>query len=71
MENTCTWTYDDEYGYYETECVNAYEFTNGRIGDNKFAYCPYCGKPIQEILEKLINLWLDGKIKLEELEKEK
>jgi len=29
------------------------------------------GKPIQEILEKLINLWLDGKIKLEELEKEK
>lgn len=28
------------------------------------------GKSMQEVLDKLVRLWLDGKIRLEDLEKE-
>ena len=41
----CEWNDDDE-GMFETECGNAFVFTDGGPADNGFRFCPYCGKPI-------------------------
>lgn len=43
----CKWVID-EY-HYETECNNAFEFYIGGPLENKYIYCPYCGKEIEEI----------------------
>ena len=34
---------------YETSCDEIFEFLADGIEENKFVYCPYCGKPIVEI----------------------
>jgi hypothetical protein len=35
----------DDFGYYDTDCTNVYEY--GKNADD-FKYCPFCGKEIQE-----------------------
>lgn len=50
-KETCKWTYDSMHDYYETECENAFVFTDGRITDNRFIYCPYCGRKVKEVNE--------------------
>jgi len=45
---TCKWKYDDIYSIYETSCNEAQYFTNGDIKENRYKYCPYCGKKIKE-----------------------
>ena len=43
----CVWK-PDEDGIYDTECENRFEITEGSPRDNKFKFCPYCGKKIIE-----------------------
>jgi DNA-directed RNA polymerase subunit RPC12/RpoP len=38
---TCTWTYDDWHGYYDTTCGDA--FWLAEEWTDKFKFCPYCG----------------------------
>ena len=40
-----------EEDYYETSCGNYSFFELGDIEDNKFKFCPYCGKPIKDSRE--------------------
>lgn len=44
----CKWK-EDEMGIWHTECLNDFEFTTGAPADNKFEYCPFCGKGIEAI----------------------
>lgn len=44
----CTWRYDDSDDYYETNCGQAFTFIDGGPKLNRFRFCPYCGKPIQQ-----------------------
>ena len=40
----CHWDLaDDESEMWETDCGNAFQFTDGGPADNKFRYCCYCG----------------------------
>ena len=47
----CKWTYQDIDGFYETSCCGGegFQFNEGGVKENKFVYCPYCGKKIKEI----------------------
>lgn len=47
----CKWQIDDE-GIYETGCGNRFEFWEGTPKENRFIYCPYCGKPLIEKVGK-------------------
>jgi len=46
----CTWT-ESEDEPIETDCGNAFEFTEGGIKENGFVYCPYCGGEIVQRFE--------------------
>lgn len=39
----CTWTLDDNDGFYNTACGGAFWFDNGTPAENKAKFCPYCG----------------------------
>lgn len=53
QKETCRWKlttdwYDDEI-VYETSCNSYHWFDEGNTKFNRFKYCPYCGKEIDEI----------------------
>lgn len=39
----CTWTQDEDDGFWYTECGNAYEFMEDGPAENNHRFCPYCG----------------------------
>jgi len=41
--HACIWKADDE-GNWGTQCGNLFAFNDGDPLDNRFAFCPYCGK---------------------------
>lgn len=41
----CRWS-PDEDGVWFTGCNNAFAFDSGDPRENKFAFCPYCGKTL-------------------------
>ena len=47
-DNVCKWKYDAYQNCYETDCDNAFQFTEGNVSDNGVKFCPYCGKIIEE-----------------------
>ena len=50
MNDTCTWTQDDEGGeLYSTECGKSFYFTDEGPTENEFRFCPYCGKTLIEV----------------------
>ena len=54
MESTsdevCEWELsDDDYNLYETSCGNLQILMGGSPIDNKYLYCPYCGKKIKVV----------------------
>lgn len=50
LDETCTWEYDDNYEYYNTDCAHTFYFVDeSGIGENQFKFCPYCGKKIVEV----------------------
>jgi hypothetical protein len=48
----CQWYLDDVGGdsVWETECKNAFEFTNDGPQENGFKFCCYCGKALTVVL---------------------
>jgi len=50
--NKCAWTKDED-GIYTAAChralkeVNSFIFTSGGPVENRFTFCPYCGRPIK------------------------
>ena len=52
---TCKWCKDgykwEYYEYWETGCDNLFQFHAGGPKENHFKFCPYCGKPIEEVRE--------------------
>jgi hypothetical protein len=47
---TCQWTLDDigDNSVWETQCKNAFEFTDGGPLENGLKFCGYCGKALVE-----------------------
>ena len=43
---TCNWYQDDEA--WKTTCKNAFVFNDDGPSANGFAFCPYCGMPLNE-----------------------
>lgn len=43
----CIWIYDQWHDMWETSCDNAFQFMEGDWVENKFEFCPYCGKNLQ------------------------
>jgi len=46
----CTWVYDEPWNFWETACGEAFTISDGSLEENKFRYCPFCGKLIKEAL---------------------
>lgn len=46
----CDWDYDEDMDAYETTCGGVFQVNNGTPSDNRMAYCPYCGREIQEVV---------------------
>ncbi len=44
--NVCKWVEVDEDGRWATDCDHEFEFTSDGPSENKFKWCPYCGKPL-------------------------
>lgn len=46
---TCTWKHEQtaDHAYYVTACGQDFCFEDGTPVDNKFKFCPYCGKKIR------------------------
>lgn len=46
----CAWmeVADSGWNYWETGCDEAFIFYEGTPTSNKYRYCPYCGRPIQQ-----------------------
>ena len=50
--NKCSWTKDEE-GNYTAACHRAknegpsFIFTSGGPRENRFTFCPYCGRPVK------------------------
>lgn len=43
---TCKWQNDDGNAPHETQCGQAFEFTNDGVKENGFKFCPFCGGSI-------------------------
>lgn len=44
----CKWTYQDIEDFYTTSCHQGQVFIDGDVEDNRYIFCPYCGKKIKE-----------------------
>jgi DNA-directed RNA polymerase subunit RPC12/RpoP len=44
----CCWKHEENGEYFSTKCGEAQCFSADGIKENKYVYCPYCGKKIQE-----------------------
>jgi len=47
MSKKCQWN-EDESGWWYTDCGEAHEFTTGGVEENRYKFCPYCGKTLEE-----------------------
>ena len=48
----CEWKWqEDPFGaeWFETSCGQGQCFTEGNMKDNRYEWCPYCGKAIKEV----------------------
>ena len=49
-EEFCEWeVWDEEANCYHTSCENAHFFVDGSPKDNKYVFCPYCGRKLKEV----------------------
>lgn len=46
----CKWEHDQIYDMWDTDCEQAFQFISDGPKENKFGFCPYCGRRI--IIEK-------------------
>ena len=54
--DTCKWT-ENENGLWETDCNDSFEFYSSGPVENGMKFCPYCGKPLEEV--KYVDPWVD------------
>ena len=47
-DKRCTWIENDD-GVWETKCDELFEFNEGGPPENRFEFCPYCGKNLKPI----------------------
>jgi hypothetical protein len=47
MDN-CQWTWVGLDNFFQTDCGNGFQFTEGTPSFNNFKFCCYCGKPLVE-----------------------
>ena len=43
---TCEWTHDENDGFWESACGEAWQFNDGGPADNNVRFCQGCGKPL-------------------------
>jgi hypothetical protein len=48
-DQVCVWK-ENEDGYYDTSCNNAFVMEEGTPEDNELKYCCYCGKTLKQEL---------------------
>lgn len=48
-DEPCRWRYDED-DFWGTGCGEAFVFMDGGPAENRVAFCPYCGRPL-EIIE--------------------
>ena len=51
----CVWEEDDDFEGWDTSCGNKFYIVDGCPSDNRFKFCCYCGKPLEERL----SVWAD------------
>jgi hypothetical protein len=51
----CCWTQDDCTCSWDTNCGEKHQFIEGDPRENRYRYCPYCGRPLQQ-LQKIKEL---------------
>jgi hypothetical protein len=44
----CVWKFIENDGYWETDCKHTFWLDTGTPFENKFEFCPYCGKELVE-----------------------
>lgn len=44
----CWWT-ENEDGYWDTSCDNAFEIIDGTPAENNFKFCCYCGGQLVQV----------------------
>ena len=44
---TCEWTHNDDDGFWETACGEAWRFDDGGPGENSMHFCHSCGKSLR------------------------
>ena len=44
---TCEWTHNDDDGYWDTSCGNAWRFDDGGPKENNMNFCHCCGKTLR------------------------
>ena len=49
MNETCTWTHDDDEGSWDAECGERWSITEGTPEENNFRFCPGCGRTVKTI----------------------
>lgn len=52
MSAGCEWKEDPNDFFWETSCGNRFIFECGSPSENRFVYCPYCGRRISEKEER-------------------
>ena len=45
LPDPCNWTNDSD-GFFTTTCGRAFDFCDGGPDENRFSYCPFCGRSI-------------------------
>lgn len=47
IEPPCRWKLVPENEYWQTDCDNAHCFIDGGPKENKYQFCPYCGRTLK------------------------
>lgn len=48
---SCTWRqFGPEDEAWETDCGNAFSLVDGGPSENGMRFCPYCGRPLREVV---------------------
>lgn len=58
--NDCQWSFDDNEDAWFSSCDDGFVFTEGGPVDNRFSYCPYCGKELVENNADSAEVMKDG-----------
>ena len=48
-DDVCEWKYSDSEYYFESSCKHLHIFMSDGPKENKYRFCPYCGKKIKVV----------------------